>query len=236
VSAATPPRALLACALAGGLLALAGAQQPAAKPAATKPAPAAAKPAPKPAAMPAKQPPAPPGPPPADAEQLELAKQVLTGIIPCELGASLVVEQHPKFAGYIEIKFQKQVVLAKPVASRTGAVRLEDVKGVYMMLQIANKTMLMNVKTGNRIADGCEHPEQKALMERIRAERALTGASAPGLLDAPAAAASAAAAPASVAGSAPPAAPAAPSAATSAAAPPAPATSAASGPASAPPR
>jgi hypothetical protein len=40
------------------------------------------------------------------------------------------------------------------------------------MLQIANKTMLLNQRIGQRIVDGCEHPDQLALMERIRAEQA----------------------------------------------------------------
>jgi hypothetical protein len=111
--------------------------------------------------------------PAAPAEQLELSKSVLTGKIDCELGAHITVEQHAKHPGYIDVRHQKHEFVMKPVMSSTGALRLEDVKGVGLMLQIANKSMLMNVKSGQRMVDGCEHPEQKALMERINRENAL---------------------------------------------------------------
>ena len=35
----------------------------------------------------------------------------------------------------------------KPVLSSTGAIRLEDVRGETLMVQIASKSMLLNVKT-----------------------------------------------------------------------------------------
>jgi hypothetical protein len=50
----------------------------------------------------------------------------------------------------------------KPVSSSTGALRLEDVKGVALLLQIANKSMLMDTKVGQRLVDGCVHEKQRA--------------------------------------------------------------------------
>ena len=50
----------------------------------------------------------------------------------------------------------------KPVLSSTGALRLEDVKGQTLLLQIANKSMLMDQKAGRRVVDGCVHEKQKA--------------------------------------------------------------------------
>jgi hypothetical protein len=44
--------------------------------------------------------------------------------------------------------------------SSTGALRLEDVTGRTLMLQIANKSMLMDTKIGQRLVDNCVHPEQ----------------------------------------------------------------------------
>ena len=43
----------------------------------------------------------------------------------------------------------------KPVLSSTGAIRLEDVHGETLMVQIASKSMLLNVKTARRIVDEC---------------------------------------------------------------------------------
>ena len=58
--------------------------------------------------------------------------------------------------------------LMKPVLSSTGAVRLEDVKGTTLMVQIASKSMLLNVKTGTRLVDECVCPKQRELIEAAR--------------------------------------------------------------------
>ena len=42
----------------------------------------------------------------------------------------------------------------KPVLSSTGAVRLEDTQGRALLVQIAQKSMLMDVKAGRRLVDG----------------------------------------------------------------------------------
>ena len=50
----------------------------------------------------------------------------------------------------------------------TGALRLEDVKGQTLLLQIANKSMLMDQKRGQRLADECMSPEQNLVAEAIK--------------------------------------------------------------------
>jgi hypothetical protein len=55
-----------------------------------------------------------------------------------------------------------------PVATSTGAVRLEDQKAGAVWLQIANKSMLMNQKLGQRMADECMSPEQVVVAEAIK--------------------------------------------------------------------
>ena len=55
-----------------------------------------------------------------------------------------------------------------PVATSTGAVRLEDQKEGAVWIQIANKSMLMNQKLGQRLADECMSPQQVAVTESIR--------------------------------------------------------------------
>ena len=56
----------------------------------------------------------------------------------------------------------------KPVLSTTGAVRLEDVKGETLMVQIASKSMLLNVKTRHRLVDACISPRQRELLEAAK--------------------------------------------------------------------
>lgn len=75
----------------------------------------------------------------------------------CEFKRMIRVLAHPKHEGYVDLYFDKQVVTARPVLSSTGAVRLEDVKGRYLMVQIAFKSMLMDTKISQRVADECQH-------------------------------------------------------------------------------
>jgi hypothetical protein len=57
----------------------------------------------------------------------------------------------------------------KPVESQTGAIRLEDVKGETLVVQIAAKSMLLNVKTGQRLLDGCVSDKHREASAKIAA-------------------------------------------------------------------
>ncbi|MEQ1685411.1 MAG: hypothetical protein ABL916_17345 [Burkholderiaceae bacterium] len=131
---------------AASFVSLAQTAAPAAKPAAKGPA-ATKKAAPAPAA--AAEPVA------ASPAQLAAAERVFYGTYLCEFDKSVQVSSIPKFPGYAELRFGKSVYVMKPVASETGAIRLEDVKGETLVIQIANKSMLLNVKSGQRLLDGC---------------------------------------------------------------------------------
>ena len=122
----------------------------------------AASPAPRQRAQPAKARPAPPAPtlPDASPEQLEAAALAYFGDYACEFNEVVKVSLNPRFQGYIDVLHRKSQWIMKPVLSRTGALRLEDVKGRMLMLQIANKSMLMDTKIGQRMVDNCIHPEQ----------------------------------------------------------------------------
>ena len=159
------------------------AQAPAAKPAPVKPAaakPAAAKPvAAKPAAKSttktaAKKTPAPPPEPvlvDADEAQIAAAERAYLGNYAREFKESVHIEKHPKVAGYIDVQWQKHRFTMKPVLSSTGALRLEDVTGRTLMIQIANKSMLLDTKIGQRILDDCVHAEQEKLMAAAKAAK-----------------------------------------------------------------
>lgn len=122
-------------------------------------APAAAAPAPAVAA-------------PLSDTQLAIARDVHTGTIACELGAHVTVsadEQHP---GYFRVVNGKRSYYMHPVESRTGAIRMEDEQGGAMWLQLGNKSMLLDQKIGQRVADECAAPQQLEFAARMKAEPA----------------------------------------------------------------
>lgn len=146
----------------------------------TPPAKAAAKPSAKPIAKAAaktaaaKKTPAPPPEPvlaDADEPQLAAAERAYIGDYACEFKESVHIDKHPKVAGYINVAWKKQVITMKPVLSSTGALRLEDVTGRTLMIQIANKSMLLDTKVGQRLLDDCVHPEQARLMAAAKAAK-----------------------------------------------------------------
>lgn len=125
--------------------------------------PAPAKPAARPAAKAPAKPTSPPAPtlPPASDEQIATAEFAHYGEYQCEFGEVVMVERTPKFEGYVDVKHRKIIATMKPVLSSTGAIRLEDVKGRLLMLQIASKSMLMDTKLGQRLVDNCVHEKQR---------------------------------------------------------------------------
>ncbi|WP_315127550.1 hypothetical protein [Comamonas antarctica] len=101
-------------------------------------------------------------------DELAIAERVHTGRIACELGAHVNVSKHEQHAGHFQIDgkgFKYEMV---PVATTTGTVRLEDKAAGAVWLQIANKSMLMNQKLGQRLADECMSPEQFQVAEAIK--------------------------------------------------------------------
>jgi hypothetical protein len=94
-------------------------------------------------------------------EQLSTADRVLTGQSKCEFNQSVHVAAVPNQKGWFNVEHKGKSYLMAPEATTTGAVRLEDKKNGMMWLQIANKSMLMNSKIGQRMVDNCVHPGQK---------------------------------------------------------------------------
>jgi hypothetical protein len=94
-------------------------------------------------------------------DQLNTADRVLVGQSRCEFDQSVNVAAVPGQKGWFNVEFKGKSYLMAPEATTTGAVRLEDKKNGMMWLQIANKSMLMNSKIGQRMVDNCVHPSQK---------------------------------------------------------------------------
>ena len=96
----------------------------------------------------------------ADAEQLQAASATYFGPYDCEFRQTLSISKHPT-EGYVIVTFGSKAYTMKPVRSRTGAVRLEEVgEGPMLMVQIPTKSMLMDTVRGRRIVDACVHEVQ----------------------------------------------------------------------------
>ncbi len=105
---------------------------------------------------------------PLGPEALEIAQRVHTGDIGCELGKRVSVQRDSDKPGYFKVSGHGFNFHMSPVATSTGAVRLEDTRAGAVWLQIANKSMLMNQKVGQRLADECMSPEQMQVAEAMK--------------------------------------------------------------------
>jgi hypothetical protein len=111
--------------------------------------------------------------------ELAIAERVHVGSLPCELGASVNLTADDKAPGYFNMQGKNFKYRMFPVATTTGAIRLEDQKAGAVWLQLANKSMLMNQKLGIRLADECMSPTQVAMAEVLKRNPP------PSVLDAP---------------------------------------------------
>lgn len=100
--------------------------------------------------------------------ELAIAERVHVGSLPCELGASVTLTADTKAPGYFDLQGKNFKYRMFPVATTTGAIRLEDKKAGAVWLQLANKSMLMNQKLGIRLADECVSPSQVAVAEAMK--------------------------------------------------------------------
>jgi hypothetical protein len=101
-------------------------------------------------------------------QELSIAERVHVGHLPCELGASIRMTADAHTPGYFDLQGKGYKYRMRPVATSTGAIRLEDEKAGAVWLQLANKSMLMDQKNGRRLADECAHPDQVAVANDMR--------------------------------------------------------------------
>ena len=103
-----------------------------------------------------------------DEHRTVMAEQVHTGRMVCELGNSVTVTPDPQAHGSFFIQLRQHRYHMTPVVSATGAIRLEDAQAGAMWLQLPHKSMLMNSKLGQRMADECQSPAQMAVAEVMK--------------------------------------------------------------------
>lgn len=101
---------------------------------------------------------------------LAVAQRVYIGNIPCELGNAVQITPAKRQGFFlVQVKNTRNArYYMHPVASRTGAIRLEDPKRGALWLQLGNKSMLMNQKIGARMADECTSPEQLTMADEMK--------------------------------------------------------------------
>ena len=110
--------------------------------------------------------------PDAQPDQVKAAELVYYGPYDCEFQQTVNITQSPKYSAYVDVKHGAKTWLMKPVVSSTGAIRLEDVRGETLMVQIASKSMLLNVKSAQRIVDDCVCAKQREMVAEAKAAKA----------------------------------------------------------------
>jgi hypothetical protein len=105
---------------------------------------------------------------PLPPELLAIAERVQIGRIPCELGHNVALVPDPAAPGYFLITTGKDRYRTQPVATTTGAIRLEDKARGGVWLQLANKSMLLDEKNGRRLADECMSPQQQQVAAAMK--------------------------------------------------------------------
>ena len=101
-------------------------------------------------------------------DELAIAERVHKGQLPCELGTTVRLEADVSQPGYFYLHGKGFRYRMHPVATSTGAIRLEDRKAGAVWLQLANKSMLMDQNKGRRLADECANAEQMAYASDMR--------------------------------------------------------------------
>lgn len=96
------------------------------------------------------------------------AGEVHTGRMVCELGNSVTVTPDPQQPARFIVQMKKNTYHMTPVETTTGAVRLEDAQAGAMWLQLPNKSMLMNSKLGQRMADECQSDHQVNVAQAMK--------------------------------------------------------------------
>lgn len=103
-----------------------------------------------------------------DGKAMAIAEQVHTGRIVCEMGNVVHITPDAQNRGFFMLQMGKHRFHVSPVPTASGAIRLEDAQQGAMWLQLANKSMLMNSKLGQRMADECQSPAQVAVAEAMK--------------------------------------------------------------------
>jgi hypothetical protein len=102
-------------------------------------------------------------------EVLSIAAKVHTGALVCEGRQMIMLWPDTAMPGRFILKMNKSVYRMAPVPTASGAVRLEDDKTGTVWIQTLEKSMLMDSRRSQRLADECQSPAQKTAAQQIPA-------------------------------------------------------------------
>lgn len=81
---------------------------------------------------------------------------LVAGNFRCELGNQVDVSADPQHPDAINVAWKGRSYPLQAVATSTGALRYEDVASGHVWIQIPAKSMLLNAKAGQQLANECK--------------------------------------------------------------------------------
>ena len=91
-----------------------------------------------------------------------------TGVSQCEFNTNVTITPSVISPNQFTVVSGRRTFTMDRVPTTTGVVRLEDkVQGVTW-LQLGNKSMLMDQRRGERLADNCQDAQQKLRDEELK--------------------------------------------------------------------
>ena len=94
---------------------------------------------------------------------------VFAGAMRCDMNQTVTVTPDAADPYLYTVQLSRGPTYAmRQVPTTTGVVRLEDKQAGATWMQLGNKSMLMNQKLGQRMADGCRNEVQAAREEELK--------------------------------------------------------------------
>lgn len=89
------------------------------------------------------------------ATQPTWATQLKTGAFSCEMGNKVEIRMDGRVTDGVTLVWKGSSYMMSPVSTSTGAVRLENKGEGLVWIQIPSKSMLLNSKIGQQLANDC---------------------------------------------------------------------------------
>lgn len=89
------------------------------------------------------------------ASQPTWATQLVTGNFSCEMGNKVELRMDGRVTDGVTLEWKGKSYTLNPVSTSTGAVRLENKGEGLVWIQIPSKSMLLNAKIGQQLANDC---------------------------------------------------------------------------------
>jgi hypothetical protein len=90
------------------------------------------------------------------ASQPSWATQLVTGSFACEMGNKVELRMEGRVTDGVTLVWKGNSYTMSPVSTTTGAVRLENKGEGLVWIQIPSKSMLLNSKIGQQLANDCK--------------------------------------------------------------------------------